>query len=206
MSDLCTVADVLTELQIASPASPAVTARIAKLIATFSQAARTYTGNTFGTGDYIETFDGNCRSFYLLHRPVNSVAQVSDISQSPPVVQDSTTYGIDFTGGFVFPISQEIGFAFDLQESVVPFGDRLEVWGIGRQRWQVSYNAGIQAIPADVSGAVMRWVVGAISVTPGITSERIGDYSYTTNEMLSGMPGDVQVILNQYRGSKIRIA
>lgn len=206
MSDLCTVADVLTELQIASPASPQMTARIAKLIAMFSQAARSYTGNPFGTGDYVEVFDGNCRSFYLLNRPVNSVASVSDISQSPPVVQDPATYDIDFAGGFVFPIDQLTGFAFDLQETTIPLNADLNVWGIGRQRWQVSYNAGIQTIPADVSGAVMRWVVGAISVTPGIMSERIGDYSYTTNEMLSGMPGDVQVILNQYRGAKIRIA
>ena len=207
MTDLVNVSQALAELELTEDQIvPVQRARIEQLIRGLSAAVRSYTGNKFGTGDYVETFDGNVRSFNVLNRPINSVTEIADVSQSPAVVQDPTSYGIDYPAGLIFPANQMKGFAFDFQENQVPAPDDLEVSDLGRQRWRVSYNAGNSIVPDDVQLAVLQWISAIKAVTPGLLSERIGDYAYSTNEVLQQMPGFAKGILDDYRGSRIRIA
>ncbi len=59
-------------------------------------------------------------------------------------------------------------------------------WG-RRYDYEITYTAGFHILPADVEQAVfdlVRWKYQALnSTTPGMVSEKLGDYSYTRGEV-----------------------
>ncbi len=205
---LCTLEQVCAKLSLNPAKLPqTVLTRLNDMITGVSAAARSYTGNKFETATYTETFDGNVKSFYLKNRPVLSAQSVTvlDLTQAQgDQQQDPSTFGVDLAAGLVFPATQQApAFTLDGGAAGWPQGP-LMLWGFGRQRWMVSYQAGI-GVPDDVSDAVADWIASLKNITPGVTAERIGDYSYSTNQLLAEMPGYTRNVLNSYKGSKIRL-
>ena len=201
MADLVTLSQVLAELRLDTTVENIDDAeRIQQLIPMVSDAIRDYTGLALAASDYTEVFDGGCQSFYLMNRPINSVASVKDLNDSPATTVDPTTYGVDNLAGLVFPKANatDAGWARG-------FSNENPVWDVGRQRWQVIYNAGGATIPARIQMACIRWISALRQITPGLQSERIGDYSYTREQMADGMPTEVKLILDSAKGSRIRI-
>jgi hypothetical protein len=58
-------------------------------------------------------------------------------------------------------------------------------WG-RRYDYEIKYTAGYNILPADIEQAVfdlVRWKYESLKATPGMTSEKLGDYSYTRGEV-----------------------
>ena len=58
-------------------------------------------------------------------------------------------------------------------------------WG-RRYDYEITYTAGYHILPADVEQAVfdlVRWKFEAQKAAPGMTSEKLGDYSYSRGEV-----------------------
>jgi hypothetical protein len=55
-----------------------------------------------------------------------------------------------------------------------------------RYDYEVTYTAGYHLLPADIEQAVfdlVRWKFESLKATPGMTSEKLGDYSYTRGDV-----------------------
>ncbi|HEY8414410.1 MAG TPA: hypothetical protein VIK99_01425, partial [Thermaerobacter sp.] len=73
-------------------------------------------------------------------------------------------------------------------------------WAKGVRRWQVEYTAGYAATVDDVPGSVKQAVIQLVSAwyhrrDPGVTAERIGDYS---RDAEPGLPTQVRQLLEPY--------
>jgi Phage gp6-like head-tail connector protein len=194
MGNLVTLADVKTYLQIGFSTDDG---RLNLLIAGISADIEKYTRKPFSAGVAAVTdiLDGGYRELVLSTRPVVSVTSITDRTTS--TVVDSSTYETDLASGMVLAGSPDQNpppqfFAIS-QSSQEP------LWDWGRRRWEVIYQAGWAAVPADVQDAAFMEVKRRYSGSDGIKSERIGDYGYTMDtDPKTGLSAEVMRKLAPY--------
>jgi len=148
--------------------------------------------STFATFTETEYYDGTGSQFLLLRAfPVTSVTSVKEWETSTNAATTTYTEHTDYT---VF-----------LDEGIIY---RSSGWARRRKGWQVVYVAGYATIPEDLKGACLEIakLYWAMRDKRGLKSESIGDYSYTTDGLVSsgadggtGLPSDVVVVLDSYK-------
>jgi uncharacterized phiE125 gp8 family phage protein len=166
MADLTTLAAVKAYLGITNNAQDA---DLQAQISAASAAAEAYLGRPILRATYVETRDGNGASAMVTRRwPVRAVASV-------------------YVDGTQVPVSASVsadGYTFD-DHRIVLRGCRL--FTRTRLNVQISYEAGFDTVPADVSQAVIEMV--ALGVKRGthidVSSKALAGESitYITGEM-----------------------
>lgn len=171
---LVTLAEVKETLE--SP--PEDDALLANLIERASRAVERYTGRVFLHTSLTEWHDGGSATLYLHRRPVVQVVSVTDTEHGVAVPEEQ--YVIDPGAGMLIR--------------------RLGKWETGVRRWEVSYVAGYGVTTAEVPGDVKQAVIQLVTAwynrrDPGVTAERIGDYS---RDVEAGLPQQVRELLEPY--------
>lgn len=202
MTSLVSLSDVKTHLGLDqdSPEDTSQDSKLTALIGYVSATIEKYTGRKFESTSYTETFDGGEENLQLANRPVIAVSSVTDLDPSPDEVQVTSTYRVDLTAGLVF--KDDLG--TDTSEIDRFYTSRNQIWGAGRQRWQVSYTAGYTTIPDDVKLAALQ-LIETETREAGVSSYRLGDYAVTYANPEAGMPATVKALLSDYRAGRIYI-
>ena len=183
MTNLVTLSDVQEYLGLSAGQSDDLLTNIATRV---SAAVREYTGQPFEPTEYEEYHDGEghgCDTIFLRHRPVNSVASLSEGDESV----DADDYEVYPDEGMVRRVSGH--------------------WPRGKRNLVVNYDAGDAAVPGDIEQAALDWVKAiydsrGITAASTIQSERTGDYAVTYRDdaaSAAAMPGSVREILMLYR-------
>lgn len=157
------------------------------LISRVSAAVEKLTGRWFIIREITEYFSADPRDAMLFLSKV-------------PVVEDSvavedTIYGTD--------ISSEANLDPDVGSLLRTYG-----WSPGPRRYKVTYESGYGKTPEELPGDIRQAVLEILAhkyqhrTQPGVTSETIGDYSYTLGggaDIGAGIPGSALEVLNRYR-------
>jgi hypothetical protein len=151
----------------------------ADLIADASAAVQQWCRRQILEQTYTETYDGTgLGRIWLNVRPVIAVAAV--LINGDPV---DNTYG---TAWYFKADTGELGRGSGQDDR------RFQAWfPRGSRNIQVTYAAGYQTVPNSVKRAtifVVRWLYDSGRQSWAMSSETIGDYSYTLNPMLANAP------------------
>ncbi|BDG61923.1 head-tail connector protein [Caldinitratiruptor microaerophilus] len=174
MPDLVTLEEAKEYLQSPVEDDPLVS----RLISRASAAVERYTGRVFIHTDLAERHDGGSHLLFLRQRPVVAVTRVTDLSTGITLAADE--YTLDGLAGLLI---RNVG-----------------EWDRGLRRWEVQYTAGFGPTEADVPGDVKQAVLHLVAAwyhrrDPGVTAERIGDYS---RDAEPGLPSQVRELLAPY--------
>lgn len=143
---------------------------LSDLIASVSAFIRHKTHRTFEEASYTESHSGGNYLLILDHRPIVSVASITDTDDSETV--DAANYVLFNDEGMVARIDDN--------------GDRTK-WADGWRRFEVTYTAGYSlspdTIPDDVKMAAKMLIGARYQRRNGdLQSEDIDGYSYTIKE------------------------
>jgi len=141
-----------------------------------------------------ERVDGDFQELRPANWIISSVTSIKDAYNSDSTVA-ATNYTLDTSYGAIYINDDATDLEFDQQ-----------IWGKGRGRWKVTYVAGYSTVPEDLQGACVRLVAYYRDrVAPGISSEKIGNYSVAFQTAVSsyGIPEDVAAMLEPYRNQRI---
>lgn len=171
-----------------------------------------YTGRVFDSATYTdEAYDGNDSEFIVLNQyPVTALSAVKlKDDAGNTTTYETTDYRYEAANGRLYRLGAVRGrYVTDTFGATVnPEFGVYPCWPGGFQNILVTYTAGYSSMPADLQMAMYMLVDVLFSETIGgtktldasITSETLGDYSYTrahremnTNVMLQGL-------VNQFR-------
>lgn len=186
MADLATITDVTDRSPRALTASE--TTRATVLLGDASAAVRRYTGQTFAV----------VASDPVILRPVGAFLVLPQL----PVTAVEEVRGLAEEGVPGDPLS---GWTWDGLDriditTVGLFGDPWWPWPYGPDSFRVLYDHGPDAVPDDVitvvCGMVLR-VIFAPSPSEGMSSERIGQYSYQMSQQVNGGSPGLTVRLSE---------
>lgn len=151
----------------------------------------------FSQATYTDLHDGGHEALILRHRPIISVTSVIDYANpDSPLTLDSEDYVVYQDGGYIQKGQRGTGSGWP--------GPYSSDFPYGLQRWEIEYEAGYTTIPGDIEQAVIFAVqdwYGQMERDGAFQSERIGDYSYTIDSVVSsrGLPARTYQTALRYR-------
>lgn len=187
MADLATADDL--EARLGRSLTATEEARAAAYLAEASALIRRYTGQTF------DAVDGDT----VILRPVGSYLILPQL----PVTAVDEVRGVDADGT---PGTALTGWRWDGLERIdittVGFfaGEPWWPWPFGPESFQVLYDHGSGQVGEDVVGVACNMVLRTLlspSLVEGMTSERIGQYSYQLGQTAGGAASGVAVRLTE---------
>jgi len=135
-----------------------------------------YCSRTFALADYTETYDGTGLEFlYLWNYPIVSVTSAT-VTESGGIQTVIASSDLRFDAS-----SGKLMYDFDEAAS---FGTFIR----GHQNWTVVYRGGYATIPDAIQEATIQVVLSAYSAgdsQAGVSSEKLGEYSYTKGSGMS---------------------
>lgn len=194
MADLATTDDL--EDRLGRVLTSAEEARAAAYLPEASALIRRYTGQSFD----VETDDT------VILRPVGAYL----ILPQTPVNDVTEVRGIDPDGT---PGTELTGWKWDGLDRVdittVGFfaGNPWWPWNFGPEAFQVVYSHGPSAVPDDVVGVACNMILRTLlspSQVEGMTSERIGQYSYQLGQFSGGAASGVSLRLTDVDKDALR--
>jgi len=176
MTELISLALAKLFLKISGDASDGL---LKILISQYSDLIETYCHRHFSKGEYIETYDGDgSTKLFLNEFPIISIASLSIDS----IACDSGDYKVYASEGMIKLVDGS-------------------VFTKGNQNVEITYNAGYEAIPADIGLCCAKIVALTFkeidSDRIGIASQTFGDQN--TSFIISQFPEDIKKILNAYK-------
>ena len=141
-------------------------------------------GRDLVEGSKTQTFTGrNQPILRLANTPVSSIQSI----YVHGVLKPSTDYSFSSNG--------------QIFKGGYGFSEHMQGWEVGVQNIVVNYtSSGISQYEQDLLiGTVMNWFYDQNKRSPIISSESIGDYSYSLNTaFLRGVPAQVMTLLQPY--------
>ncbi len=187
MADLATADDL--EARLGRTLTATEETRAAAYLAEASALVRRYTGQVFD-----QVIDDT-----VVLRPVGAYL----VLPQTPVTDVTEVRGVDADGT---PGTALTGWTWDgldrIDITTVGFfaGSPWWPWLFGPESFQVLYDHGTAAVPDDVIGVVCNMVLRTLlspSLVEGMTSERIGQYSYQLGQFAGGAASGVSVRLTE---------
>ena len=164
----------------------------ADLITQVTAVIEEYCGTTFTETTKTEDVTAHPDGTYLILPDFNiaSVTSIVDRFDSDTTVA-STNYDVDLSTGLVH---------------IKNWGSSgtLSLWKGGTNRYRVVYVTGYDGSPADIQlAASMLCAEFRDRDDRGLSGERLGDYSYTVQDLIHGMSNEVRMILSKYVNKKV---
>jgi len=172
------------------------TTQLENAIDRVSSFIESYCGCNFVNTTYTEKYDGDgTREIMLDHSPIVSVSALTDTPTGGTAVTISASTEILIYG------AEGIVKLKSIATSETAFND-------DEQNIAITYVAGqgaaIANLPPDIVEAATRLVVAFLTASsPGVKSEKIGDYSVTWDGSESSIPAEVKVILDLYKRNHV---
>lgn len=131
-----------------------------------------------------EYFDGGYEDLIVKTGPIISITSVTDMKGTQVTSDDdiltATAYNFYPERGMIYKYSGDI-------------------WGEGRRRWKVVYQAGLSSIPDDLQMAIDAWLEHLTSNQSGsLKAYKTGDDSETYVDV-KDIPPEIKVILDKYK-------
>lgn len=151
----------------------------ASLITQVSAAVEKYCGRNFTQKSESATLDGGLDYLILPTAPVISITSVTDTDSGS--ILDPSDYDYYPSSGVLY-----------LKDS--------SKWGLGRQRWEIAYEAGHIDTPEDVKLAVAMEVKARLEhLDPRVQKEGVGDYNYELGARDGFFSPEARDLLAKYR-------
>lgn len=182
-------------------ASPPLQPLSVQIVAGTAVAADDGNGNLVGTqvaaGSTVNYSTGAV-TFNLSTAPASGTAIAAAYIPNSALLSPAL-YSVDLPRGLVFPLPQPPQ-NFPIPAGLFEFLELKPAWGRGSRRWQVSYTAGLSAVPADVQLAALITVAARYNRRDALAEEEVGDYRYrAASGEISGFSAEVEQLLSPYR-------
>ena len=195
MGNLVQLTDVHTYLQITYTTDDAL---LSQLIANVSAAIENYCNRSLSAVVAVtDTLDGAVAAFILSKRPVVSITTLTDLFSNAAIA--STYYDLDANAGLLYAMPDQPT-NFEIPAGMFEFFDGERVWGAGRRRWQIVYQAGYATVPYDVQQAALIMIAERYNRRDPLAMEAVGDYRYQVDKGdQSGWSAQVEQLLKPYK-------
>lgn len=149
-------------------------------LATQVQAAiEKYCGTKFSSTTTVVRMNGGHKELIVQIGPIISITSIVDKDDSDAVIA-ATLYDFYELEGMIY---KEDG----------------STWGLGRRRYEITYQAGYASIPEDVQLAIDTWVAYLTANDSGaISSYKTGD-DEETYHIVTDMPDTVKSLISKYK-------
>ena len=162
----------------------------AALITQASALIEKYLDTYFVTTTTVERIDGGREFLIVTKAPIISITSIVDKDDSDAVVA-ATLYNFYPNEGLIYAEN-----SLDAAFNVNPGG----IWGVGRRRFEVTYEAGYTSAPADIELAILMLVTELRSrKDPSIKEESLGDYTHIHMDEVFGWNPKIKMILDNYK-------